>query len=107
MQTSVREMPELERRRHQEELGLVIVTRRTEPPQPEKRKRMDETTRTQATRGTGVSRAQQTIERMLDMPTYKEVAMHELQRATVYVPLLFSAGVGLLYLSRRVFLPVG
>lgn len=109
MMAPVREMPEPERRRHQQDLGLVVVTRRTDPPQqPEKRTRMDEsTTRTQGSRG---SQAQQTLDRLataLEMPpTFKEVAMHELKRAAVYVPMLLSAGVGLLWANKRFFAKV-
>lgn len=107
MMAPVREMPEPERRRHQQELGLVVVTRRSDPPQqPEKRTRMDETPRTQSHRA-GTSRAQQTLERMTEPPTFKEVAIHELQRAAVYVPMLLSAGVGLIWASKRLFKPVG
>lgn len=107
MLTPVREMPEPERRRHQQNLGLVVVTRRSDPPQTEKRKRMDETTTRTQTPRTGMSRAAQTLERMTEAPTFKEVALHELKRASVYVPMLFSAGVGLLWLNKRFFLKVG
>jgi len=105
MLTPVREMAEPERRRHQQNLGLVIVTRRSDPPLTEKRKRMDETARPQTPRA-GMSRAAQTLERMTETPTFKEVALHELQRASVYVPMLFSAGIGLLWLNKRFFLKV-
>lgn len=106
MMANVREMPESERRLHQQELGLVVVTRRSDPPQqPEKRTRMNEDTRTHTPR-TGVSRAQQTLERMTEPPTFKEVAIHELRRAAVYMPMLLSAGVGLIWANKRLFLKV-
>ena len=105
MQTQFREMPEADRRRHQEELGLVIITRRPEPPPPEKRKRMHEP-QTQNRTNSG-SQAQTTIDKMAramtEPPTFKAVAMHELQRAAVYVPILFSTGVGLVWTCRKLF----
>lgn len=106
MMANVRDMPEPERRRHQQDLGLVVVTRRADPPkQTEKRTRMDENTRTQSSRP-GISRAQQTLERMTEIPTFKETALHELHRAAVYVPMLLSAGVGLLWVNKRFFVKV-
>ncbi len=107
MSASYREMPEAERRRHQTELGLVIVSRRAEPQtQPEKKKRMDQT-HDQTQRGNG-TQAHQTLDKISralnEPPTFKDVATHELKRAAVYVPILFSAGVGLAWTCKRLFL---
>lgn len=105
MQTSFREMPEADRRRHQNELGLVIITKRTEqPPQPEKKKKMHEQSQM---RGTPGSKAQQALERMSEPPTFKEVATHELRRAAVYVPILFSTGIGLAWTCKKLLFKVG
>lgn len=104
MQTPIRELPEEARRQHQAELGLVIITRRPAPPPTENRKKMDE--RTQSPRG-NQSRAAQALERMTEPPTFKEVAAHELKRAAVWMPLLISAGVGLLWVNKRFLLPIG
>ena len=109
MLSSFRDMPEADRRRHQNELGLVIVTRRTDPStQPEKKKRMDQTQ--SQTRGNHGSPAQQAVDRIAraisEPPTFKDVAQHELKRAAVYVPLLFSAGIGLAWTCKRFFLKV-
>lgn len=103
MLTPVREMLEPERRRHQQSLGLVVVTRRSDPPPTEKRKRMDETVRPQNPRA-GSSRAQQALEHLMETPTFKDVAIHEIQRAAVYMPLLITAGFGLLWANKRFFL---
>lgn len=101
MQTSISEMPEADRRRHQQDIGLVIVSRRPEPQtqQTEKRKRMHEPQH--QTRGVPGSKAQAALERMTENPTFKEVARHELQRAAVYVPILFSAGIGLAWTCKK------
>ncbi len=105
MQAQFREMPEADRRRHQNELGLVIITRHTEqPPQPEKKKKMHEQTQT---RGIPGSRAQQALDRMTEPPTFQEVARHELKRAAVYVPILFSAGIGLAWTCKKLIFKVG
>lgn len=61
----------------------------------------------QGTRGTPGSQAQRALERMAEPPTLKEVARHELQRAAVYVPILFSAGIGLAWTCRRLFFKAG
>lgn len=104
MLNPVRQMPEEERRRHQAEIGLVIVTRRE--PQPTAEKRNMEQSQRQSAHG-NTSRAQQALERMSEPPTFKEVAMHELKRAAVYVPILFSAGVGLAWTCKKLVFRVG
>lgn len=53
------------------------------------------------------SRAAQALERMTEPPTFKEVATHELKRAAVWMPMLISAGVGLLWVNKRFLLPIG
>lgn len=104
MQVQARDLPEEERRQHQAELGLVIVTRRPDPPPTEKRRKMDQP-RTQSSHG-NPSRAQQALDRMSEMPSFKEIAKHELQRAAVYVPILFSAGIGLAWTCKKLFFKV-
>lgn len=100
----VREMPEAQRRQYQENLGLVIVARRSDPPPPEKKKRnMDQQ---RSTSHGNPSKAQQALERMTEPPTFKQVVLHELQRAAVYMPLLISAGAGLLWVNKRLLMKV-
>lgn len=103
MQAQFREMPEADRRRHQQELGLVVITRRPEQPPTEKKKKMHDQTQT---RGIPGSKAQQALERMTEPPTFKEVAKHELRRAAVYVPILFSTGIGLAWTCKKLFFKV-
>lgn len=104
MMNPAHQIPEEERRRHQAEIGLVIVTRRDHQPQTEKKKKMDQPQRQSAHGNT--SRAQQALERMSEPPTFKDVAMHELKRAAVYVPILFSAGVGLVWTCKKLIFKV-
>ncbi len=103
MHTPIRELPEEDRRRHQAELGLVIITRRPAPPPTENRRKMEERTQGRGNQ----SRAAQALERMTEPPTFKEVATHELKRAAVWMPMLISAGVGLLWVNKRFLLPIG
>jgi hypothetical protein len=104
MMNPANQMPEEERRRHQAEIGLVIVTRRDPQPPTEKKKKMEQSQR-QSVHG-NTSRAQQALEHLSEPLTFKEVAMHELKRAAVYVPILFSAGVGLAWTCKKLIFKV-
>lgn len=107
MMNTVRELPEADRRLRQEDLGLVVITRRSDPPQTEKRtKKVHESQQTNRTTNQ-TTRAAMALERMTEPPTFKEVAIHELKRAAVWMPMLLSAGVGLVWANKRLFLKVG
>lgn len=47
------------------------------------------------------SRAERTLEHLMTPPTYKEVAIQELKRASVYVPMIFMAAVGALWVNKK------
>ncbi len=102
-------MTATERRNRQEDLGLfVTATRRQEPPQPEKRNRMSEAATQQNLpknrQPPARSMAQQTLEHMLTEPSFKSVAMHELKRAAVYVPVIVALTAGMVWAQKRFIL---
>lgn len=102
----VANMPTDMRRMRQQELGLVI---QEAPPQSQEATNMhrNTTTRTSINSTTSLDPAVAAVESMarsLEMtPTFKEIVVHELKRAAVYMPLLLSAGFSLLWARKRFF----
>jgi hypothetical protein len=106
---SIANMPTAERRRHQHEIGLVLQEALPQPRHEEVPTMQTNTTpRTPAKHGAPTTdpaiAAVENIARSLEMtPTFKEIALHELKRAAVYVPLLLGSGLTLLWARRRFF----
>lgn len=51
---------------------------------------------------TNGSRAEYILERLSEPVTYREIAKKELQRATVWVPMLLASGASLLWLNKKI-----
>lgn len=98
----VKHLAEDRRRLLQQEAGLVVIQRK--PPTTERNRNTMDLNQT-ATPGARPSRAQATLERLTEPPSFTEVAAHELKRAAVWMPMLFSAGATLLWMNKRFFLP--
>lgn len=102
-------MPADERRRHQQAVGLSLQEALPQPRHEEVPvMQANTTTRTPGKHGTPTTdpavAAVENIARSLEMtPTFKEIALHELKRAAVYVPLLLGSGLTLLWARRRFF----
>jgi hypothetical protein len=98
-----------ERRRQQREVGLVLQEALTPTSREEVPSMHTNTTpRTPAKHGAPTTdpaiAAVENIARSLEMtPTFREIALHELKRAAVYVPLLLGSGLTLLWARRRFF----
>jgi hypothetical protein len=102
MEPNVKEMPEGQRRRIQEEAGLTIQRRPAPPPNNNRNRTMQENGNTNQ-RHHRDSRARDTLERLTEPPSFTEVAKHELKRAAVWIPMLLTTGIGLLALKKRFF----
>lgn len=102
-------MPVDERRRHQQAVGLHLVEALPQPRYEEVPSMQANTNpRTPARHGAPTTdpaiAAVENIARSLEMtPTFKEIALHELKRAAVYVPLLLGSGFTLLWARKRYF----
>lgn len=102
----IKALPTKRRRELQEAAGFVIIHRRPEKSEKSERNHDMNTNTTQNdTNTTRPSRAQATLERLTEPPTFKEVAVHELKRAAVWVPMCLSVGIAMLWAERRFFLP--
>lgn len=99
MRPDVRHMPEDVRRAHQAAIGLSFQTQQV--TQEKSTNTMDQA---QTTKSSAASRAERVLEHLSQNPSFKEVAMHELKRAAVYVPLIATTAVGVLWMNKRLFL---
>lgn len=101
MKTPIHGQPEHVRRQRQRAIGLDI----TQPTTERRTDVMQETTvqpQQQPRRHPNQhSRAQQVLEHLTVPPSYKEVALHELKRASVYVPMVFTAVFGALWVNKK------
>lgn len=86
-----------QRRRAQLEAGLLIQEVRVE---------MDHQVqnRNPQNRPHRESRAHQTLERLTAPPTFAEVAMHELKKAAVWVPIGMSCAFTLMWANKKFFI---
>ena len=99
----IKNLSEERRRSLQQGVGLTVVKTKQE-----RNRRMDTNQTPAATNRATPSRAQQTLEHLasrLDAPpTFKDVALHELKRAAVWVPIIVSCAVSVAWGQRRYFL---
>jgi hypothetical protein len=106
--SSVKALAEEPRRVLQQEAGFTVVKRRPAPANESKKRNMEQSTQTHQQRNRG-SQAQQSIDKLNEVlgepPTFGQVAVHELKRAAVWVPMLFTTGAALLLVNKRFFMP--
>lgn len=107
MTPEVRSLNTEGRRAYQRSIGISFELTGGQLPSIFNKKERDTSMNTQTNEvsSKSVERAEEVIKHLIKQavatPTYKELALHELKRASVYVPMLATTALGVLWMNKR------